>query len=261
MKTDRVNAITSRWWFYILVLMLVLIPPFASKGYSLHEILKVKADILLHPISPAFTVYYPIFNLIAMLFIASAFFVGRKVSAPFNLYAGASYLLFAVIQNVSISSEYGFGISVMNVALVVLVSASWFWDVVGRRNDFSPRRQPGWKYCILGLAFIAFWLPINPINKGPHFDPALILTSGSSLTFCAMTTVFLAILIYYFPNVNLTTLRVTSFVGLLIGLGNLWLEFLYLPALWWVGVLHLPLVVIAIVGLILSWRQVLWNST
>lgn len=256
MRPDRVNGITSRWWFYTLVLMLVLIPPYAAKGYSLQEILRVKADILLHPIGHALTFYYPIFNTIAVVFIASAFFVGRKFSVLFSLYAGVCYLLFAVVQNISFSGEYGFGISIVNVALFVLVSVSWFWDVVVRRNDFSPRRQPGWKYCVLGLAFLSFWLPINPINNGPHFDPVLIMTSGSSLTFCAMTTVFLAILIYYFPNVNLTTLRVTGFVGLLIGLGNMWLEFLYLPALWWVGVLHLPLVVTAVVGLILSWRQV-----
>ena len=54
-----------------------------------------------------------------------------------------------------------------------------------------------------------------------------------------MTIVVLTVLLAYYPHVNKKTLQITSIVGLLIGVGNLWLEFIYLPELFCVGVLHI----------------------
>lgn len=56
------------------------------------------------------------------------------------------------------------------------------------------------------------------------------------------------------PRVNLSVLRVTSLVGVIIGLGNMWLEIVLKPAYWWVGVLHIPLLSISAYGLVLSFR-------
>jgi hypothetical protein len=76
---------------------------------------------------------------------------------------------------------------------------------------------------------------VNPITLGPDFNPVYLLTSGAGLAFCMMTPVYLAILTVYHPRVNLPVLRVTSLVGVIIGLGNMWLEIVLKPAYWWVG--------------------------
>jgi hypothetical protein len=48
-------------------------------------------------------------------------------------------------------------------------------------------------------------------------------------------------------------LRVTSLVGLITALNNVHLNFIVRPAtLWWNGVLHIPLLVISLYGLIIS---------
>jgi len=111
-----------------------------------------------------------------------------------------------------------------------------------------------WRWLFLLPALLAIWRPADPVMMGPDVDPRYLLNSGSGLTFCMMTTIYLSVLLYFFPRINVFTLRTTSLAGLLIGLGNLWLEFLYLPELWWVGVLHLPLVIVSGYGLWLSYR-------
>ena len=71
-----------------------------------------------------------------------------------------------------------------------------------------------------------------------------------------MTPVYLAILILYYPRVNIVTLRITSLLGVIIGFWNLLVSFVIHPdILWWFGVLHLPLVFISIYALILSFRK------
>jgi len=70
-----------------------------------------------------------------------------------------------------------------------------------------------------------------------------------------MTIVVLCVLLAYYPKVNKGTLRVTSIVGLLIGVGNLWLEFIYMPELLWIGVLHIPLVGLSSLALYVSHKK------
>lgn len=67
-----------------------------------------------------------------------------------------------------------------------------------------------------------------------------------------MTPVFLAVLAIHYPYVNRVTLRTTSLIGLIIGFYNMLINFILEPALWWNGVLHLPLVLLSLYGLILS---------
>ena len=52
----------------------------------------------------------------------------------------------------------------------------------------------------------------------PDFNPLMLLTNEAGVTFCMMTPTFLAVLTLFFPLVNRAVLRVTSFVGILLGL-------------------------------------------
>jgi len=88
-------------------------------------------------------------------------------------------------------------------------------------------KAPAWKYWVFPLAFLAFWFP-HSITDGsvvPDFNPTSILTSEAGLTFCMMTPVYLAILTLYYPRINMTTLRITSLVGVIIGFYNVLANF------------------------------------
>jgi len=50
----------------------------------------------------------------------------------------------------------------------------------------------------------------------------------------------------------MAVLRVTSLVGAIIGFYNMLVNFYMFPARWWLGVLHLPLMVLSLYGLVLS---------
>jgi Na+/proline symporter len=79
---------------------------------------------------------------------------------------------------------------------------------------------------------------------------------ASGRAFCMMTPVYVRLLTLYWPKVNIATLRVTSLVGLIIGLYNMFANFAVNPSKrWWNGVLHIPLLVISLYGLILSLKR------
>jgi hypothetical protein len=105
---------------------------------------------------------------------------------------------------------------------------------------------------LLPLALLVFWSPIAVEGDKvvPDFDPILLLTSPDyGLAYCFVTPVFLFLLILFYPRVDVLTLRVTAFNGLLYGLFNLthWFN----PDMVWMGVLHIPLLIIPLVALFL----------
>jgi len=65
-----------------------------------------------------------------------------------------------------------------------------------------------------------------------------------------MTPVFLFFLVLFYPNVDDFTFKVTAFNGLLYGLLNL-IHF-FNPDMVWMGVMHIPLLVIPITALLMA---------
>ena len=167
-----------------------------------------------------------------------------------------AYLLFAVLQNVSITERYGFGIVTGNFILMLLVAVLWFWEASVNRNNFTLHRFPVIRYWVVPLAFFAFWYPVNPDSMKPDFNLIYLFTNGAGLAFCTMTPVYLGILTLYYPHVNIPSMRVTGLLGIIIGFWNMVVNFLFKPnILWWNGVLHLPLVFISIYAFVLSFRK------
>jgi len=90
----------------------------------------------------------------------------------------------------------------------------------------------------------------------PDFNPLGLFTNVAGVTLCMMTPVYVGLLSLYWPKVNISTLRVTSLVGLIIALYNVLLNFCVdASLLWWNGVLHIPLLSISLYGLVLSFKK------
>jgi hypothetical protein len=69
--------------------------------------------------------------------------------------------------------------------------------------------------------------------------------------FCPTAPVVIALLTLIYPSVNKPLLRVTSFVGLIIGLFNV-MSFFVMPGYpLWLLILHTPLIFISLYGLLL----------
>lgn len=83
-------------------------------------------------------------------------------------------------------------------------------------------------------------------------SPVRLLTNEAGLTFCMMTPVVLAVLTLFHPTINPAVLRVSSFAGVLLGTANMIVWFAVESWGWWMGVLHIPLVVLSIYAFVIA---------
>lgn len=255
-----IEVVAHRWWFLVPIVLVQLIPPYASHGYDLRDLGMVNAHILTHPIKGSFTNLFPIFQITLLILIGVTFYSKRKAARIFSGYVALSYGVMAFLQNISMSDKYGFAVCTGNVLTFLCLAGLWFWDTLQSQTEFVLRKPPAWKYGLIGLALLPLWEPVNPITSLPDFNPVYVFTSGAGLSFCLATPLYLAVLSLYFPQVNQTVFAATGFVGVMMGLGNMVLEFLIYPAYWWIGVLHIPLLVISLYSLWLSFNEIIAHS-
>jgi len=253
----KLEKITGKWWFYLVfVVVQFMILPYVAKGYDWTKGGEILGSIFSQAIIESWEPVYPLFKVIPVVLVLLIIFIKNKVTRLFSAYVAISYILFAVLQNIAITEEYGLAIVTGNLVMFLIVAASWIWEAIAKKNDLSPVKPPAWKYWVAPLAFLAFWYPLNPQTMQPDFNSLYLLTSSAGLAFCLMTPVYLTILTFYYPRVNLVTLRITSLVGAIIAFYNMWVNFLFKPdLLWWNGVLHIPLLTISIYGLVISLRK------
>lgn len=262
---DRVqrdlDAVTKKWWLYPLLLLLFFIRPYTSQGYDPAESMDVILQALSNPLIYGFPVLMPIAKAMPAILIAGVMVLGNRIRRAFNAYVALLYVALACFQHTSLTSQYGLVIVGGNLVLILIVGLLWIWEVFAERNDFEPRRRPFWKWWVAPLAILTLLAPVDASTMAPDFSPLSLLTNESGLTYCMMTPVILAILTLYHPTVNLAVLRVTSFVGMLIGAVNMLVWFFVMPSAWWMGVLHIPLVAISVYALVLGLRKVTATQT
>ena len=142
------------------------------------------------------------------------------------------------------------------LCIVCTITGFWVWEAIVLQNDLSPTKIPIWRYWVIPLALLAFWYPVDPRTLMPDCNPVHLFTDGAGIALCTMTPVYVGLLTIYYPRVNIATLRVTSLVGLIIGLYNMNLNFIISPGILWCnGILHIPLLGISAYGLILSLKK------
>lgn len=252
------ESITRRWWFLLLFFLCgTIVPPVATRGYEPSQTGQVVMYVLSHSLfaAGALSSWYPVFKAVPIALVFALVVLGNRFGRAFAIYGGITYLLFAFLQGIAITDEYGVGIVTGNVVLMLLVAFLWFWEGWAGRNDFTPQRRSLLRYWVVPLALLAFWYPVNLETMKPDFNPAYLVTNPAGLAFCTMTPLYLSVLTLYYPRVNIATLRVTSLTGMIIGFWNIIVNFGMRPdVLWWNGVLHLPLVLISIYAFGLSLR-------
>ena len=257
-QQGKLERITRRWWFYLLfVLLWFVVPPYASKGYKFPEEWgSVISHVLRRAIIYSHSEIYPIFKVIPIILLIGIIVLRNKVARLFSIYVSISYMLFAFGQSISVTEKYGVAICTINLVVFLAVAALWIWEAVVVQNDLRPAKLPVWRYWVIPLALLAFWYPLDWRTWKPDFNPVYLFTNVAGVAFCMMTPVYIGLLTLYWPKVNIAALRVTSLVGLSIGIANMFANFLVRPSVnWWNGVLHIPLLVISLYGLVLSLKR------
>lgn len=247
--------ITERKWFYPLVyfglILLSMLPPFTEIPYDPQNTQEVIVQIMMVSLNP-YENWGWVFHVATLTLVILVILWPKKAGRIAAAYFGLNYLLIAALQTNGITEDYGFSIHTGALVTVGLLGIIWLWVAWKNQLQASFKQIPIWKWTLFPFALLVFWSPLsyNGTSVIPNFNPFLLLTSPDyGLAYCFLTPVFLFLLILFYPNVNGFAFRVTAFNGLIYGIYNLthWFD----PETAWLGVMHLPLLVIPMVALLL----------
>lgn len=247
------NFLTSWKFFLLLVLLQFILMPVATKGFKF----EAAGDLIFYTLGRAFIMdmysYAVYFQIVMILALVAVIIWKEKVSRCFTGLAGCFYLLYAVIQNMAVTEQYGFSMVTVNVVMMSFVAFVWLRAAWMGNNIFSfdnITRKTAWT---IPVAFFCLWWPMNMSTALPDFRLHYLWDSGSVLGFCPMTPLFLTLLILSKQSASRVVLRVTAMVGVIIGcynMGNFATDAgLYL------GLYHLPLLGMSIFALLSSKRK------
>jgi hypothetical protein len=260
------KQLTERRWFYpvvfFLLLILSMLPPITEVPYDSRDTQDVIMRILMVSIEP-YKAWGWVFHVATLALIALVALIDKKGKQSDSLrqgiagravaaYFGVNYLIIAALQTNAVTEAYGFAVQTGALIAEVLLGLLWLWVAWRNKLRASFEGVPRWRWVLLPLALLVFWSPISIEGSRvvPNFDPLLLLTSPDyGLTYCFMTPVFLFFLILFYPHLDTFAFRVTAFNGLIYGLLNLmhWFN----PDMVWMGVMHIPLLVIPLVALLM----------
>ena len=253
------KTLTQRKWFYPVIygalIILSMLPPITQVSYDSRNTQDVIMSILMVSITP-YEAWGWAFHVATIAVIAPAVFRPKIAGRVLAAYFGVNYLLIAALQTNAVTEKYGFAVQTGALVATGLLGLLWIWVAWKDRLQASFKGVPRWRWILFPLALLVFWSPmaLQGDKVVPNFDPLLLLTSPDyGLAYCFLTPVFLFLLILFYPNVDVFALRVTAFNGLLYGLFNLthWFD----PNMVWMGVMHIPLLVLPVTALLVSRRR------
>jgi len=240
----------SRKTLLVLLVLLVctFLPTFAAVPFAQQDSALVIRDVFMRT-SVAYLWLSPIVHVVTVALIVALFRYGPKISRVADAFFGTLFLFFAFSNHIAVTKNYGLVVLTGNLVPVFIVGLLWMWEVYRPLNKYVFQRLSAWRYWVLPFVFLAFWSPINAELR-PDFNPLLLLTSSFGVMYCPTTPLIIAVLTLMYPRVNVFLLRITSFVGLLIGLFNVMSFFIMPGYTLWNLVLHTPLIFISAYGLL-----------
>ncbi|UCB46106.1 MAG: hypothetical protein JSV25_01395 [Spirochaetota bacterium] len=252
MTDNTLDNITRKWWFYLIILILFFVPSYTAKPYEQSNILGLMKAVFSNPLILSVPILKPIAKIIPIILVAGIITIGNKMKQSFNIYFTLLNFCLAVFQHTAITGQYGLVVISGNITVILIVALFWIREIIIKRNDFKVQKLSLWKWWVVPFAIFAFWYPVDMKTITPHFNALYFINNESGLTYCMITPVILALLTMYYPNINIPTLRVTSYVGAVFGILNMISWFIMESQFWWMGVLHVPLLVISLYAFVLS---------
>lgn len=243
-----------RKWFYPLIyaalVFIAFLPLVTERPYNPQQDTPAVIFEILSGATAPYAAWGWVFHVLTAAAIAVAIWrpdVGGRVVAA---YFGLNYLVVAATQSSANTPSYGYAVHTGALVAEVLLGVLWLgvaWRG-GLRLSFAD--APRWRWLLLPFALLAFWSPVRVegTRAVPDFNPVLLLTSPDyGLAYCYLTPVFLFLLILAWPKVNDFAFRVTAFNALIYALFNL--NHWAVPDRVWLGVMHLPLLVLSLAAL------------
>lgn len=246
------KPISHRWWFRAALTLCLFLPAISAVSYDPAITTEVVRAVLEYPYVMSATAILPFAKLV-LLTIAIVPFLRIRQSGRIVLgtYAGL-LLVVAPLQNMADTDEFGFVWLVGNTGVQLIVAAWCFIDVAQSRTTLTLANMQRERLWLIAPMALALLMPYTVHSDHVTASLASVLWNEAGVTYCMITPVVLGVLLIFADGVDRRTLSVISYVGLLFGLLNFIVWFVVNPRDWWMGVLHLPLLITAIYGLLES---------
>lgn len=233
----------------IALLVCTFLPTYATVSFTQQDSPLIIREVFVQT-SVAYLWLSPIIHVVTVVLLVGLCRYGSRIGRVADAFFAILFLFFAFGNHIAVTENYGVVVLTGNVVPVFIVGLFWMWEAYRPRNEYVFARLPAWRYWVLPLVFLAFWSPIGG-ELNPDFNPLLLLTSSFGVMFCPTTPLIIALLTLIYPRVNMYVLRITSFVGLLVGVFNATSFFIMPGYTLWNLVLHIPLIFISAYGLLI----------
>ncbi|PIV55927.1 hypothetical protein COY52_09165 [Candidatus Desantisbacteria bacterium CG_4_10_14_0_8_um_filter_48_22] len=235
-------------WIYVALAFLMFIPLYTEKPYDPRQTTDVIKSLLMVVTDP-YAAFAPIFHIGTIVLVILMILLREKSSRIFTGYFGVNFLVIAFVNSIGSTEKYGRVVMTSTLVLCLIIGILWVIETFRPKTTAGFKGVLPYKYFFLPLPLLVFWSPFNAQVK-PDFNPALLLNAPSyGMTFCFTMPVFLFFLILFHPKVNVFSLKITSFIGLMYGLVNM--QWFFTPGMSWMGILHLPLLILSLYGMLL----------
>ncbi len=252
MTTTKHNNSKRRKWLYALLylslIIISMIPPYTEKPFAPQDTQDVIINLLMVATEP-YQWLGQILHIGILLLVVLLFVYREKMGRVLAAFMGVNFLVIAFVQGMGHTEKYGFVVHTGSLIASALLGIAWIVAAIRGTLKSSFEGVPRWRYFLFPLALLVYWAPYND-QVLPDFNPLrLLISPDCGLTFCFTTPVFLFLLILIYPRVDSFAYRATAFNGLLYGLFNM--THFFNPGFWWIGVMHIPLLILSLVALLL----------
>ena len=244
-------------WLKIVLTILFFVPAYSQVAYDPAEISNLIAAVLSNPFVVQIAWLLPIFHLLllcAVIFSVMDFRVSKQVILGYYSFI---LVIVAVFQNMAITEAYGFVFLVGNMLPQFIVIAFCVYDLIKRKTTIKSKNLDKTRLWITPLMLLAFLMPYS-VNSIGNIYPSIALRityNEAGVTYCMITPIVIGVMLLYSKGVDKATLSVISYVGFIFGLLNMLTWFIMNLNNWWMGVLHLPLFIIAFYGLVVAYKE------
>ena len=241
-----------------LVTVVLLFMPFMSDiDYPAEESGRLIVEVMRSSFASSATPLLPVAKLVLLLVAATPFVARRDCRKVVFGYYFVVLVLIGLLQNISALTTYGFVWIVGNTVVQFAAAVVCLTDLLRGSSHIlrgSLRTGRIWLLAPMVLALLCPYGTDLAGNLVPAFGSG-VLANDAGLSYCMVTPVILGVLLLFPDGISAPTLSYLSFLGLLFGILNLFTWFVMNPASWWMGVLHLPLVLTSTLGLVEARRK------
>lgn len=240
-------------WFKVILLLVTFIPTYTEIAYDPANTSKVIASVLSNPPVNNFGFFLPVAKILLAL-AAIAVTVGTKKSSRILLgYYAAILVVIGIFQNMSGTSAYGFSWIIGNTIVMLIVSAFCAYDAIKGKSDFDKKHFEAKRLWVIFPMLLAWLMPYAINEQGivkPDFS-LFVFLNEAGVTYCMITPVIIGAMILFSKGVYKPIFSIISFVGFIFGVMNMLTWFVFNSPNWWMGILHLPLLILSFYALLL----------